>query len=454
LANCRQCGVELPSFTFGDASPYCKTCRAHLPPEPKPAAIDALPVEAAPASRTPATYVLLAINIAVFGAMVASGISAFEPTTHQMLHWGADFGPLTLNGQYWRMLTSMFLHFGIIHLLGNMWCLWSLGQLAEKFVGSIAVIAIYLLTGIGASLLSLSWNPMRVSAGASGAIFGIAGLLVPVLYYGKLNLPKEEVRHLLGYVVRFSFLNLLFGLKAHVDNMAHLGGLVSGLLIGFFLARTFNSPAGEQGAQRRNILAVSAMVLLVLFVPVAMAKQYAVEFGKGDAAFAQKDYNAAIEHMQKYLAAQPDDDYGHAILAASFQATKRFDDAVREYERGLAINPDYSYIQVNLATIYLFQHKPEKAVPLFSKLSRSPDVDGTTMYSYGEALLETGDLPAAEQALRKSLELDSKLIEAHQLLSEVLQKEGKIAEARAERHSVDLLEENQSPSTGAHTDPH
>ena len=455
MANCRQCGVELPSFTFGDASPYCKTCRAQLPPEPKPAAIDALPAQAVSASRaTPATYALLAINIVVFAAMVASGISAFDPTTEQVLHWGADFGPSTLGGQYWRLITSMFLHFGIIHLFGNMWCLWSLGRLAEKFVGSIALVAIYLLTGFGSSLLSLSWEPMRVSAGASGAIFGIAGVLIPVLYFGKLNLVREDVRRLLGYVVRFSLLNLLFGLKAHVDNMAHLGGLVSGLLIGFFLARTFNSPAGEQGAQRRTILAVSAVVLLVLFVPVARAKQYAVEFGKGQAAFKQKDYKAAIEHLQKYVAAQPGDDYGHAILGASFQATERFDDAVREYERGLAINPDYSYIQVNLATIYLFQHKPEKAVPLFRKASRSPDIDGDTMYSYGEALEQTGNLPEAEQALRRSVQLDGKSIEAHQLLSEVLQKEGKVEEARTERRNADLLEENQSPSTGAHTGTH
>ncbi len=88
------------------------------------------------------------------------------------------------------------------------------------------------MTGVGASLLSLSWDPMRVSAGASGAIFGIAGALITVLYFGKLGLQPESVRKLLGYVVRFAFLNLLFGLQGHIDNMAHLGGLVSGLLIG------------------------------------------------------------------------------------------------------------------------------------------------------------------------------------------------------------------------------
>jgi rhomboid protease GluP len=107
------------------------------------------------------------------------------------------------------LITSMFLHFGIIHI-GNMWCLLSLGRLAEKLLGSLTLFGVYLLTGIGASLLSLSWDPMRVSAGASGAIFDIAGVLITTLYFGKHNLQKEAVRRLLGYVVRFSFLNLSF----------------------------------------------------------------------------------------------------------------------------------------------------------------------------------------------------------------------------------------------------
>ncbi|HLK07341.1 MAG TPA: rhomboid family intramembrane serine protease, partial [Candidatus Angelobacter sp.] len=178
-----------------------------------------------------ATIALLAINIGIFAIMVASGISWITPQTDQVLRWGADYGPYTLSGQYWRLITSMFLHFGIIHILGNMWCLWSLGQLAEELLDSLSVVALYLVTGVGASLLSLSWDPIRVSAGASGAIFGIAGALISVLYFGQLGLQPASVRKLLGYVVRFAFLNLIFGLQGHIDNMAHLGGLVSGLLM-------------------------------------------------------------------------------------------------------------------------------------------------------------------------------------------------------------------------------
>ena len=445
MANCQQCGTKLPSFSFGEVSRYCKNCRSQLV-----AAVESQPVESRHAERvlTPATYSLVAINVAVFIAMIASGISWFDPDTDQVLHWGANYGPDTLSGQYWRVITSMFIHFGVIHIAANMVCLWSLGRLAEKFLGAWTLTSIYLATGVGGALLSLSWDPMRVSAGASGAIFGIAGTLITVLYYGKLSLEPAQVRHLLGYVVRFSLLNLLFGLKSHVDNMAHLGGLVTGLVIGLFLARTFNSVPEERGTLRRNILIASAAVLLVLFVPVARAKQYAVDLGKGLNAYDKKDYASAINFLQRYTAAQPQDSYGHALLGASLQSQSRLDEAVVEYEKGLSVSPDYWYIQINLANLYLYQKKPEKAVPLYQKAMLRKPLDAETMYSLGDALQQTGKLPEAETALRKSIDSDDKSVEAHQLLSDVLKDEGKKDEARKERKTAELLK-NQASASGA-----
>jgi len=461
LANCRQCGAKLPSFTFGEASPYCKTCRSQrsesrteaastfpstagvfLPPK----ADDVLPAQSVDEKQTPATYVLLAINITVFLAMLAFGISAIDPDTAKVLHWGADYGPYTLGGQYWRLITSMFLHFGIIHLFGNMWCLWSLGRLAERLLGALSVIGVYLLTGVGASLLSLSWDPMRVSAGASGAIFGIAGALITTLYFGKHNLQPESVRRLLGYVLRFSLLNLLFGLKGHVDNMAHLGGLVTGLLIGLFLARTFTSSADEQDTRRRKIMAVSALVLLVLFVPVAKAKAYSVEFGKGQDALEHDDFKTAIPHLQKYVAARPEDANGHILLGSALQQAHRFDEATQEYERALAMDPDNPYVEVNLAKIYAYQKKTDKALVLFKKgIPQFEDDDPSAFYMYATALKNAGKLTEAESNIRKSLELDPKNIDAHRLLAEILTLEGKKDDAAGEVKKVNQLTKEAPP---------
>jgi len=393
-----------------------------------------------------ATIALLAINIGVFIIMVASGISWISPQTDQVLRWGADYGPYTLSGQYWRLITSMFLHFGIIHVFGNMWCLWSLGQLAEKLIDSVSLLGLYLITGIGASLLSLSWDPMRVSAGASGAIFGIAGALISVLYFGRLGLQPASVRKLLGYVVRFAFLNLLFGLQGHIDNMAHLGGLVSGLVAGFFLARTLNAAPEEQPARRRVVLAISAVLVILLFVPVIRAKQYAVEFGRGRTAFDLNDAARAIPHLQKYVAARPDDVFGHALLGAAFHRANRFDEAAQEYELGLKIKPDDPYMQVYLAEIYAYEKKTGKALALFRKGIPGSAPDPGIFYWYAEALKDAGNLTEAENNSRRAVQLDPKGIDAHRLLAEILSLEGKDEEALAEANRVNQLTKEAPPA--------
>jgi Flp pilus assembly protein TadD len=320
-----------------------------------------------------------------------------------------------------------------------MWCLWSLGQLTEKLLGSISVLGLYLLTGIGASLLSLSWDPMRVSAGASGAIFGIAGALISVLYFGQLGLQPEGRRKLLGYVVRFAFINLVFGLTAHIDNMAHLGGLVTGLLMGLFLARTFNLAPEQRPPKRRMIFVYSAVVLLALFVPVAKAKQYAVEFGRGETALDQNDLNAAIAHLQKYVAARPDDPIGHALLGSAFQQGQHFDEAAKEFERSLEIEPNYTYAQINLARIYAYQKKTAKALELFARGMSRAEPDAPAFYMYAVALKDAGQLPEAESKVRRAIQLDPKDADAHKLLAEILTLEGKKDEAAAEKQRIQEL---------------
>ena len=430
---------------MGDASPYCKTCRSQIPAEPQPGTAGALgPAAASTTKPTAGTYALTAINVAVFAAMAISGISIIDPDTQQVLKWGADYGPYTFGGQYWRLLTSMFLHFGIIHIAANMWCLWSLGRLAEKFLGPISVICIYLLTGIGADLLSLSWDPMRVSAGASGAIFGIAGALISLLQFGNLGLAPENVSRLRGYVVRFALLNLFIGLRIHIDNMGHLGGLVTGLLVGFFLARTFNSQAEDRPAQCRNIFAAAAVVLLVLFVPVARAKQYAVEFEAGRTALQKEDYKTAIEHLKKYTSARPDDEYGHALLGAAYQELGEIDGAAHEYELGLHIAPDDQNMQIGLAEVYVLQNHPEQALPLFKKNIKAVTEDAESLYYYGSALAQTNDLGHAENVLRDSIRADEKSAQAHKLLADVLLKEGKTHESKKESQLADLLQSKEA----------
>lgn len=195
----------------------------------------------------PATYVLCGINCAVYLAMFLSGVSFWDPTIANLLHWGANNGTLVLGyGQWWRLLTAMFVHVGIIHIATNLWCLWNLGLLAEPLMGPFGVVAAYLMTGFAGNLLSIAVHPGMpggpqsvVGAGASGAIFGLAGVLIVLLKSPLLPLPKMELKRLRRSVIFFAFINLAIGLYTmvgpspiRIDNMAHLGGFLSGLALG------------------------------------------------------------------------------------------------------------------------------------------------------------------------------------------------------------------------------
>ncbi len=126
------------------------------------------------------TRTIVIANVAIFGAMVANGMPFVESDGQMMLDWGANFGPMTMNGQWWRLVTCMFLHFGIVHLAMNMWILWGLAQVVERLVGSTGFAIVYMASGIAGSIASLAWYPVAVSAGASGAVFGTAGALLGI----------------------------------------------------------------------------------------------------------------------------------------------------------------------------------------------------------------------------------------------------------------------------------
>ena len=227
----------------------------------------------------PATYTLLGINCAVFLGMLLNGVSLLSPTTDQLLRWGANCGPyVLLGGQWWRLVTAMFVHVGIIHIATNMWCLWNLGLLAEPLMGPLGVVSAYLLTGFAGNLLSVAVHPGVpggpegiVGAGASGAIFGLAGVLILLLKSPLLPLPKEELKRLRWSVIQFSILNFAIGLYTafgrspmQIDNMAHLGGFLSGLALGVPLVPRIGAP--RELFQRRRLMAVLGTGFLLILI--------------------------------------------------------------------------------------------------------------------------------------------------------------------------------------------
>ena len=178
------------------------------------------------------TPILMDINIAVFCAMVFSGLGVTAFQTADLLHWGADYGPFVVNGEAWRLVTSMFLHGGLMHLAGNMYGLMFAGVFLERLVPRFFYVLTYFVTGLCASMASISLNPSAVSVGASGAIFGLYGLLL-FLLLKKDRRVKFARNPIFFSIVIFVGFNLFSGMTTEgVDNAAHVAGLISGIALG------------------------------------------------------------------------------------------------------------------------------------------------------------------------------------------------------------------------------
>lgn len=181
--------------------------------------------------------IIIAINVIVFLYLELAGSTL---DTAFMVQKGAMFAPLILGyRQYYRLLTSVFMHFGISHLLNNMLVLFVLGDNLERALGKVKYLLFYLLSGIGANIVSMAidlgtGNIGVVSAGASGAIFGVVGGLIYAVAVNRGRLEDLSTRQLMILVV----FSLYHGFtSAGVDNAAHVGGLLMGILLGAILYR-------------------------------------------------------------------------------------------------------------------------------------------------------------------------------------------------------------------------
>jgi rhomboid protease GluP len=204
------------------------------------------------------TPLILDSIILIFISMAATGAGIFSPESESLLAWGANFRPYTLAGQWWRLFTSCFIHISIFHLLMNSYALLIIGAQLEPLLGKARFLAAYLFTGIASSIVSLWWHDMTISAGASGAIFGLYGVFLAML---TTNIIEKSVRkQLLSSILVFVAYNLLYGMKGGIDNAAHLGGLLSGLLIGYAFVPGLKQPENT-GLKTMSIGITGTLVL-------------------------------------------------------------------------------------------------------------------------------------------------------------------------------------------------
>ena len=332
---CLKCGEPLTVNEEGIAPVLCDRCAGHATRRASRG------LATGTMRDFPVTATLMAINITVFVIMlVHAGLGSIMGFSgRELVLWGSNSGLYTLSGQYWRLVTAAFIHANPLHIALNMWCLLSLGQLSEKLFGRWATAILYVLTGVGGSLLSLAYDPLRNSVGASGAIFGLAGALLIGVKFGDLKISAGQKRSVFGSLVFFVVFSFMMGRTGNTDNMAHLGGFVSGLIIGLPLASSLAaSPAANQMIKVATLL-VSALLLAAAGRELVSRHGPASLVATGEYALRRGDFPQAINLLERATAADPDDADAFVLLGHAYMFNHQTDKARAAYKHALEINP-------------------------------------------------------------------------------------------------------------------
>jgi membrane associated rhomboid family serine protease len=310
------------------------------------------------------TYGLIAVCFAVFVLELVKGAGFDSMSAPLAVQLGANFGPLTITGQWWRLLTSMFLHFGIIHIASNMYCLLILGSLAERLMGRAGYLVLYFGAGLAGSLLSLAVHPQIVSAGASGGVFGVAGGLVTYLWLKKAPLDFASVKSQLQRLGIFIGINVIYSLQGGIDMMAHAGGLIAGLAIGATLppfllgahAATIPIPGFERSSNSKRVATVGIGCVIAILAGIVAVKHF-----QGDTVYVWNSLDQidaghssdVVPTLEQIVKRQPDSGIAHFALGAAYLRTNRAEDAVRELERAVQIDPTDADFRKQLNEAYL-----------------------------------------------------------------------------------------------------
>jgi rhomboid protease GluP len=350
------------------------------------------------------TQILLGANVAVYLAMALAGGSVVDFSGETMVHFGANYGPLTLSGEWWRLFTYMFLHGGIMHIAFNMWCLWDIGALCESLYGRWTYLAVYLITGVAGGLASVGWNPGVLSVGASGAIFGIAGALIASFYLGEFSLPSIAIRGTLRSLVIFAVVNIfLGGLFSGTDNAAHFGGLISGLALGALIAKF----APHDPSRRVAMIGIVALSVL--------CAGFGVREWRGRPMRTERLFQSlgesgdSIEQLQKLVQENPGLVSGHAALAQQYFDRQEFSQAETEFKRVIELQPQNADARFDLGIVYLDEKHIDDAKDAFTQMLAQDPKSAEAHYGLGLVLGTQGNDQAAIEEFKSAAGLPSHL---------------------------------------------
>lgn len=220
-------------------------------------------------NKTPslwALYAVVALNVGVWLANLADGMSPMQPDTADLFRWGAGSASAVVrDGEFWRLITATVLHGGLMHLALNMYALWVAGTQVTRWFGNGQFLLIYWASALAGSALSLHFSAQQaVSVGASGAVFGVLGALLAGVWQHRERVPKAVVTQLLTSQGLFVAISLVQGFtRPGIDNAAHVGGLLAGAAMAWLLVELVDEQASAVQRRRRQWLATGAVALAV-----------------------------------------------------------------------------------------------------------------------------------------------------------------------------------------------
>lgn len=331
--------------------------------------------------RPIATWVLLGIIAVVFAVETILGGST---ETEVLVRMGAKVTPLIAAGQYWRLFTAMFLHIGFLHVMLNGYALVVIGTELERFVGWQRFLAIYLLSGLAGSLASYAFSP-NLSAGASGAIFGIIGALAAFFLLHRNQLGAWGQRRLAN-IAFLIVINIVLGLtQPRIDNLAHMGGLLAGLGLGWALAPRYALDPVDIRLIDRNQFSrywpALAVAVFILVAGTALATGFQRDSTQStlwrvEQAVEQEAWDEVVVQVNQALDQDPSlaDVYLYFQLGLAHNYLGQHQQAAQAYETALELESGDSAVRWNLAITYLELHRYAEAQSLFETyLSLNPD---------------------------------------------------------------------------------
>lgn len=305
------------------------------------------------------TYILLAINVLIFLLLELNGGST---STETLIKYGANYNPAIIDGEWWRIISSMFLHIGLLHVFMNMLALYYLGTTVERIYGSVRFLIIYMSAGIGGGLASFAFTS-TVSAGASGALFGLLGAL---LFFGVMN--KKLFFQTMGKgIIVLIGLNLIFGFSVpQIDNSAHIGGLITG----FIAAIIVFLPKKKKIAYQLGAFICYLIIVwgLVVFGIQHTANSAMYQLTKIEDLLEEDNYQEVVNVATKGL--EDPDDLSSSLLFQRSYAYIELDKttlAIKDLEKIVGMDSDMPEAYYNLAMLYFNQGDNQKAVKSVKK---------------------------------------------------------------------------------------